>query len=63
MLGPALLLRQDQHLFQGVGRIHRAIDHDVCDVNALRRELRVEFLAEHSPPAHRGRVMLIGGSP
>ena len=45
-----------EHLAERVGRIHRAVDEDVRDVDALRRELRIERLAQHAPPAHRRRV-------
>ena len=37
-----LELFRPQHLPQGVGRIHGAVDHDVDDVDSFRRELRIE---------------------
>ena len=54
---------RSQHLAQSVGRIDGTVDHDVDDVNPLRRELRVEGLAEHSPSSHGGRVRMLSAVP
>ena len=48
-----------EHLAQGVGRIHHAVDDDVDDVNALGAELGVEGLAEHAPARHGRRVRVL----
>ena len=45
-----------QHAAQGVGRVHHAVHDDVHHVDALRRELRVEALAQHATPRHGCRM-------
>src|SRR5215467_198086 len=51
-----LELFRAEHFSQGVGRIHRAVDQDMYDVNPFRCKLSVECLAEHSPSAHRSSM-------
>jgi hypothetical protein len=48
---------------QGVGRIHRTVDHDVHNVDSLRRELCVQRLAERPSTAHRGSVRMLAPVP
>src|SRR5258706_15543130 len=45
---------RSQHLSQRVRRVHRAVDHDVDDVDPLWRDPPVQSLPEQRPPP-RGR--------
>lgn len=54
---PELLeLFRTEHFAQGIGRIDRAVDYDMREVNALGTELGIQGLTQHAPPAHCRRV-------
>ena len=48
-----------EHLAQGIGGIDGAVNDDMGYVNPLGRELRIQGLAQHAPPAHAGGMGML----